>query len=235
MKTLKTNLYVIALILLPCLLNAQSKDSVVNESRYTKKILISPYFNNGWSTFKGNNHPAYFAKPSLGVGLKVDYYPLNFVGISAGVGFQQRGTGVYTPDVIKTIGDPDSTHRLRMRLNCIDIPVELLLRSPRGIKGGGVRPSATVGLVFSKMFEANEFFHSVEDGFHISQDRTNSYYQQEILISSSLGVDIDAGGCILQAHAMAQFGSENVFNDDILYPDYNAKNIVYGIRFRVSF
>lgn len=236
LKIMKTkNLLIFLLLVLPFLAKAQERDSLAIKSKYDKKLLISPYFINAWSTFKGDNHPDYFAKPSLGIGVKVDFYPLPFVGVSAGIGFQQRGTGVYTPDVDKSLGNPDSTHRLRMRLNCVEVPIELLLRMPHGIKGGGVRPSATVGVVVSRMFEANEFFHSVEDGFHLSTDRTNSYYSSEVLMTAALGVDINAVGSILQVHALVQSGSKNVFNDSALYPGFNGKNLLYGVRFRISF
>lgn len=129
----------------------------------------------------GSNLPAdYFYKPSLGLKFQLDYFFNKNWGINAAIAYQQRGVGIYTPDFIKTVGDPDSTHRYRLRLNSFELPILLIYRQDKPIIGG-TRFTAGLGAVPAFIAKAETIFHSVEDGFHINENVSSQYRRFDML------------------------------------------------------
>ena len=166
---------------------------------------------------------ALFWKPSIGFTIMTEYYFRPFIGVGVGVGMQQRGTGIINPDksggsfsnpwlVGKNgvQGDRDSTYRERLRFNSFDIPVSLLLKTPKEIIKG-VKLSASIGALFVISDYVNDVFLSVEDGFHKEKDLTDSYNLNDVGLQLSLGPEINVGTTRLQVHFIYAKGTSNVF------------------------
>jgi hypothetical protein len=193
-----------------------------------EKFQYGLSFYQNWTSIEGNT-PEYFYKPSVGGGIRVEYYPLNFLGFTAGATFQQRGAGVIAPDTGFT-APSINTYRLRLRFNYFEFPIAVILRTPHGIAGGSVRLSGSVGIAPSINAESNQVWHSVEDGFHISTNVDNDYAKSDMNIFASFGPDINTWGSTLQVHLIASFGTKNVYNSSGTLSKYNGKNRTYGLR-----
>jgi hypothetical protein len=150
---------------------AQTKEEIMAEAEdpnvFDKKLRLGISWNQYWGIIKGTSLPKeYFAKPCVGASLRTEYYPLSFVGIGVGFGVQQRGAGIINED--KTGGTftrpwlglqdntEDSTYRQRLRMNTIEIPVTLLLRTPKDVISG-VRISGAAGIVWINNDYAKDF------------------------------------------------------------------------------
>ncbi|MDO1449502.1 outer membrane beta-barrel protein [Rhodocytophaga aerolata] len=212
-------------------------DSLTKAKSQYKKFYVGIGFNNYWSSIEGQNLPEYFYKPSLGYSVKAEYYFTKFLGISAGLTYQQRGTGIINRNKEEIpLGGKDSTYRERLRFNYWDIPIQLVLRTPTPIKGGDVRLVGTFGIISQHMFKATRIFHSVEDGFHEITDETDRVHKNEIGLISTIGADIFAGATTFQVRLVGNWGTKNVFKDQEMVPlGYNGKNRMYGIQVGVMF
>lgn len=204
---------------------AQTKESIlaeaVQKSVFDKKFRLGLSGNQYWGNMAGSNLAEdYFGKPCLGASLRAEYYFLPFLGASAGFGIQQRGAGIINPDVSGgSFTHPweipqfngDSTYRERLRFNTLDVPLTLLLRTPRDIVKG-VRLSAAAGISFVKVMRVNDIFLSVEDGYHLDQVVTKDYLSSDVAYQLSFGTDIDTGGDdIFQVHLVYTKGTKNVY------------------------
>jgi len=222
MRTLLTSL-----ALLLCVAAMAQTDTTQKAKPAYKKFLFGVSFHQTWSSIEGTT-PELFYKPSLGGGAKVEYYPLQFLGISAGVMLQQRGAGVIQPDTGFTAPSMN-TYRTRFRTNYVDFPIAIILRTPP-IKGGAYRISGSFGVVPSYMWEAVEVWHSVEDGFHKETDQTANMNRFDLNLQATLGTDINAFGTIFHVGFIGSFGTMNVYNSTGTLSAYNGKNRSYGIR-----
>jgi hypothetical protein len=228
MKT-KSLLAFIALMQVGVVFGQAPLDTLKRKEIFDKKFFWGGSFNNALTIIKGDNLPdKYFWKPALGVTLKTEYYFHKNIGVSVGFTYQQKGAGIITPDFNKSLGDPDSTHRARIKTNALEIPVVLILRSGEWIKG--VRFHGEVGITPMKNQLSQHVFMSVEDGFHVVENQSDRYYKKDMPIQGVLGVDINAGdACVFQVHFFGNWGSKNVFNTTS-FPGANGKNVLYGIR-----
>lgn len=210
---------------------SQKNDSTAAKTIFDKKLYIGGTFSNTWSTIKGNGAlPKMFTKPSLGGFLKAEYYPISFLGLAVGFGYQQRGAGIKTPDYDMSLGNPDSTNRLRLRFNCFELPLMLVARTPKDIFDG-VRLSGGIGVIPSFNVQTRTVFHSVEDGFHNENDISGTMYKNDMLLGAALGLDINAAeSCVFKVQVVYQQGTKNVFKDATLYPGYSGKNNTIGIQ-----
>lgn len=197
------------------------------------KLRFGFTFFNVWSTVKGNT-PEIFTKPSLGGNLKMEYYPLDFLGITAGVGYQQRGFGLTLPDT-GFVAPSLNTYRNRIRTNNIEFPIGIILKTPKPIAGGSTWLMATVGVSPLYMFEANDVYLSVEDGFHIVKDVTSSFNQSDIPIFVSIGPEIDTSAGFLQVQFIGSFGTSEVFTGINNPNGYTGKNRFLGFSIGCTF
>lgn len=203
-----------------------------------KKIRLGVSWNQYWATLKGTNlQEKYFWKPSMGFNLRAEYYPVPFLGIGVGAGIQMRGAGIINPD--KTGGgpfshpwepnydpnDPDSTYRERLRFNTFEIPITVLLRTPKDVIKG-VRLSGAAGVVLVNNYYAIKFFHKPEDGFHEVTNVEDEYIKSDLAIQLSGGAEINAGSCVLQIHLVYSKGTKNVYTDDT----FNGRMQTFGFR-----
>jgi len=201
------------------------KDKILAEGQrkniFDKKFRWGISYNSYWSTINGSSLPEkYFVKPSVGFNLRTEYYPLSFVGIGAGFGLQQRGAGIWHQDNyggsfshpwIKPTGDLDSTHINKLRFNTLELPVTLLLRTPKDIIKG-IRLSAAAGVVFIHDMKANNTWIDVAGGNHISNYVTQDYLRNDLGYQVSFGTDINAGESnLIQVHLVYTKGTKNIY------------------------
>jgi hypothetical protein len=228
MKT-KSLLALLTLLQVGVVFGQTAPDTLKRKEIFDKKFFWGGSFNNALTIFKGSNMPdEYFWKPALGVTLKAEYYFHKNIGVSVGFTYQQKGAGIITPDFDKSLGDPDSTHRARIKTNALEIPLVLILRSGDFIRG--VRLHGEIGITPMKNRLSKHMFMSVEDGFHVVENQSDRYYKKDIPIQAVFGVDMNAGNaCVFQVHLFGNWGTKNVFNT-ATYPGANGKNVLYGIR-----
>ncbi len=230
MKTLAiSKLAVVILLTTASLAEAQQRDSVKEKSIWDKKFYWGATFNNALANIVGSDLPQeYFSRPSIGGSLKTEYYFTKNIGATIGVTFQAKGAGIITPDVFNGLGDPDSTHRARIKFYNLEIPIAVIFRGFEPIKG--TRVHAELGVIPSKIIESKYIFLSVEDGFHLIEDHSDRYYKTDLFIHASLGLDINAGNsCIFQIDLYGNWGTANVYNTNF-FPNKNGRNQLYGIR-----
>lgn len=227
-----------------------------NPKPLDKKLKIGISWNQYWSTISGDNLPSisglnlqldpatnlplvpsdgkpktFFWKPSVGFNIRAEYYPISWLGLGVGFGYQQRGTGVINADktggafsnpwVVDTNGnqgDADTTYRERMRFNGWEMPVTILMRTPKEVFKG-VKISAAAGVVFVSTTNVNNIFLKVEDGFHKETDLSSDHNLNDVGLQFSLGPDINAGASVFQAHLVYTKGTGNV---------YKKGNTIYG-------
>ena len=203
---------------------SQTKESIMAETEI--KSVFDEKFNWGigyhqyWGTITGSNLPKeYFAKPCFGASLRAEFYPFSFIGVGAGFGVQQRGAGIKNQDNYggsfthpwEPNYDIDSTYRERLRMNTIEVPLSLLLRTPKDVVKG-VRLSGAIGIVWVYNDYVKDFWHKPEDGFHTIIDVGDDYIKNDLAYQLSFGADINAAeSCIFQFHLVYTKGTENVY------------------------
>lgn len=219
------NISLILLVVTAFVAQAQTRESILQEGQF--KSLFEDKFKVGlshqiyWGSIVGENlEDEYFYKPCLGFNVRVEYYPLSFVGLAIGGGLQMRGAGIINPDNSggafthpwdKPQYDPDSTHRERLRVNAIEIPVTLILRTPVDIIKG-MRLSAAVGVCYVSTIRVTNVFLVPEDGYHIMDNRSDEYLKSDLAFQLSIGPEIDAfRSCLLQTHFVYTRGTSNVY------------------------
>lgn len=187
--------------------------SDIKPSAFNKKFYWGLAYTQSWSTIKGSTLPrSYFSKPSVGATISVEYYPLSFLGVSVGAGYQQRGAGVknsYTP------GLPDSTYRERLRFNTFELPISLLLRTPRDIIKG-LRLGGSIGIVPIINRNSRDSKISVEPNVYDLdnvKDVSNKYFKNDFAIQLAAGPEIDmAASQVIKIHFYYSQGTANVYS-----------------------
>lgn len=181
-------------------------------SAFEKKIIWGFTFTQSWSTLSGSDLPkTYFAKPSVGLLASVEYFPKSFIGVSAGFGFMQRGAGmqnVFTP------GLADSTYRERLRFSTFELPLSVILRTPKYLLRG-MRLSASAGIVPVLMYAAYDTKVSIEpniSNLDKSTDVSDNYFKNDLALQFSAGPEIDmASKQVIKIHFYYSQGTANVY------------------------
>ena len=197
---------------------------------FERKFVAGFSFNNSWSSYYDLLPDSAFYKPSIGAGLRAEYFFKPFIGISVGAGIQQRGMGVYTPDLDNTvsIGNEDSTGRLRYRTTTYDFPVLLVLRYPKDIFKSG-RLSLMAGVDFSVINKAHRIWRSVDDGFHELTDITSGFTKVDMPLRAGLGLDIEAAsGCLFRVNLFGELGRKKIYTDNASGQNWG-QNVLIGI------
>jgi len=241
------------IVLLPLMTIAQNnatRESILEEGRsetaFEKKFRVGITQNIYWNKILGSNLPEqYFWKPGLGGIITGRYNFKEWIGVSAGVGFQQSGAGIINGDVsggafahpwivnkFGVRGDPDSTYLQKLRFNNIDVPVVLELRTPVDVLQPGWRLSGGVGINFMRTLKVNKIWQSVIDGFHDDHYVTENYNLKDIGLLLQLGFDVDSGtGQMFQVQFVMMKGSRNVYKVD---PGTGHQNYM-GMKFTYYF
>jgi hypothetical protein len=187
-------------------------DSTFVGSPFERKLFVGFGFNGNLTTVAGSTSTDFFAKPSLGLGLRAEYYPVGFLGVTFGVAYQQRGAGIRNADINKSPGNPDSTYIERLRFNSVEFPIGVLVRTPKDVFPG-LRLSASIGIVPMINVNTTEIIHSVDDGLHTTIDQSANFWKNDLAWQLSVGPDIVSGTGVFQVHFVYAKGSKNVFND----------------------
>ena len=213
-------IFLFTLILLTTTVHAQDEfdylDSTSNDHGITnkldKKFLWGVNYTLGWSNLVGLDSFQSFIKPSVGAGLKVDFFPVSWFGVSAGLGHLMRGAGIITDDFYQGLGERDSTFRCRWRTNNINIPISIILRSPFKIAKNSARLALFVGVTPSKAYMAHRVFLSVEDGFHDKTSIGNYSRGWDLNLHGGIGVDMNAGNTTLfRLQFYGEMGMKNMY------------------------
>lgn len=219
-------------------LQAQLRDTFPEEhpEMFERKFRFGATFQLTWTNVLGSQQPFdYFAKPSQGGGIEFNYFFSKNWGIGAGLSYQQRGAGIYTPDLVKEIGDPDSTHRHRLRMNCIDLPVWLLVRLNKGVSKG-TRWSGSIGGVLSYIPRTGSIFHSIEDGFHKMENWSKDFSKWDVGVTLSWGLDFNAAeAALFRFHVYSSFGFVNPYRNTTLFGNARGFNLMAGIKLSAMF
>jgi hypothetical protein len=245
---------------LPALFNSDEvcgqqsvKDKIVNEGTLKKtvdkKFHWGVSFQNYWSGITGETQASYFIKPSIGGGLRAEYYFNSWLGLGVGAAFQQRGAGVHNTDVtggafahpwvfVNTpegyrSGDTDSTYLERLRFSTIEFPVTVLLRTPKDFLQEGMRLSGAVGPSWIHTSRVNQTYQSIIDGFHPYNWVTDNYARNNLGLQASIGLDIDSGGgnSVFQLHFVYTTTLSNMYANNIA----DGRLTTYGVRFAWMF
>jgi hypothetical protein len=226
---MRTKIVVILILAVVKVASAQLDTTTVEKDLFHKRFFWGASFNNAVTIFKGDQLPnKYFWKPALGVTLKAEYYFHKNIGVGIGFTYQQKGAGIITPDFDKSLGNPDSTHRARIKTNALEIPVVLIFRSGQIVRG--LQLHAEVGVAPMKNALSKYVFYSVEDGFHDIENQSDRYYKMDMTMLAMFGVDINAGNAsVFQVHFFGNWGTKNVYNTNV-FPGADGKNVLYGIR-----
>lgn len=197
----------------------------VNGQEKNKKLFLGFNFYQNFSSIDNSNSTTYFRKPSVGLGIISEYYITKNIGVSVGLNFMQRGAGIKLPDSDKSIGNPDSTYRLRLRFNTFDLPIHLFYKLP--LKNTNKRIHLGVGVAPVYNFKTTQIFNSVEDGFHTIEDKTNQYYKTDIEYQASIGVDFTLNKqSMFQLHLIGSSGRNNIFVNNL----NNGKSNFFGLK-----
>ncbi len=202
------------------------------KTKWNQKLLLGTSYNYSWSTVSGDNQPETYArKPSSGAHIRSEYYLTRFIGVGLAAGFQQKGAIIKYPDVIKEIGNPDSTNRMRLRFNTMNFPVYIVLRTPKDVIKG-VRLSGHLGFNYDKNFLTRTVWNSVEDGFHTVTDRSADYFKSDIGLYGAFGIDINSGNgdAIFQVQCVASWGKKNVYRNQAVFGNVDGKSNIIGLQ-----
>lgn len=183
---------------------------------FTRKFYATLSYHNYWATFKGDNlAQEYFSKPALGTSLRLDYYILSSVGVSAGIGYQQAGAGVRT----------GTNYNERLRFNMVEFPLGVVLRTPFYVIPG-VKLSARAGVTPQVNAKSVRVVLSPDDGLHTVTDESENFMKKDLVQEFAAGVDINSGGSgILQVQFVYEKGTKNVYAST-----YSGTNQSMGFR-----
>jgi hypothetical protein len=206
----------------------QKANAHEEQNMFFKKNLYGFSFNNSWTGFYDIKDTT-FIKPGLGLQAEYNYFFTNNYGVSVQAGIQMRGTGIITPDYDKTVGNPDSTGRMRHNIRTFEMPVVFYYRPNREIIKNG---RMIFGLGFIPMYHAKVMrkWYSVDDGFHIETSYKQDFATFDIPIRLSSGLDINvAGNNLFRSVIIMDIGLKNNYKDP-LDGKKSQKHFLLGIQ-----
>ncbi len=206
----------------------------LSASLHQKKWSWGLSFTQGFTTVEDPAFPDYFVKPSMGGGLVGYYSPFPLISLGVGYAHQQHGAGILMPDRVSGVGNGDSTHRTRFRMNTWSVPISLTARTP--VLWDNTRLSASAGLVHNRLVRATQVYLSIEDGFHTYTERTDdiesSFWEQFY----SAGVEIEVPrSAILQIHYVVSNSRSNVYRSEGYFAGREGRLLAHGIRLTTRF
>ncbi len=200
---------------------------------FDRKVFVGITFNSSWSNFKDCKDSSFY-RPSLGGGFRAEYYFKPYLGISIGASIQQRGMGIYTPDLDNSIGNPDSTGRLRYRMTTFDFPVQLIYRYPKDILPN-TRLSIGLGADFNIIHNASRIWKSIDDGFHRPVILTQYYQKYDIPFRAGVGLDCAVGhGSLFRVQFYGEMSNKKLYTNPLTHIQSN-QQILLGIDLSVLF
>lgn len=120
-------------------------------------------------------------------------------------------------------------------MNSVEFPIGLILKTPKPIAGGSTWMMASVGISPLYMFEANDVYLSIEDGFHDVTDVTSSFNKSDMPIFVSIGPEISTSAGFLQVQLIGSFGTSEVYSNVNNPNGYSGKNRFLGFSIGCTF
>jgi hypothetical protein len=203
---------------------------------FEKKFLWGVAYQQSWSTIQGRSLPKdYFSKPSLGFSVSAEYYPVSFIGIGVGAGYQQRGAGVTHHNTLPVAFlRPDSTHLERLRFNTLEFPISIFFRTPMDIVKG-LRLGGSIAVVPMVNLHSHDVFVDVEPSVRdtdVVNDVSSSYFKKDAAYQFSFGPEIDSGSSgTIKLHFLYSLGTTNVYKTE----QGIGHNQTMGLRLTVMF
>jgi hypothetical protein len=192
-----------------------------------KKQYFGFEYNNSWTSINFGSHAEpYFFKPSLGGHFVYNRFLTKNIGFGIGLGFQQRGAGIFYPDETG-----DSTTRFRLRFNHWEMPLNLIWRSNKCIgKGQGVKWSGSIGVIPSYNFWTTRIYLDLTgSGNHTRDNQSNDFSRFDALVSGTFGVDIAvATYSVLRIQGYGNVGLLKVYRNDLA--NFTGNNTLFGIK-----
>jgi hypothetical protein len=223
-------------------------DSVVLKGIYERKLIFGVYGNIGLSniTNAGGDSIKRQSKPSMGGGIQVEYYPIRWLGISVGVGVQQKGSIYRTP----FSGNTDSLNNAvrnvpvttdvrinnRLKLSAIEMPIMLHFRTPKEI-ARNLRLSAAIGIIPTYNFR---MVYSVSDIDVVHTNLKQNIVPWDLNYTVSLGPEISVGSSsIIRLHVFGKWGTVNTYRNIAQNSAFSGfsggKNNYYGCSLSLLF
>lgn len=234
---MKNILFIVLLIVVSTSSIAQFKapTSMVSKTRiFERKFLWGVAFNSSWTSYHDLLKDSAFYRPSLGGGLRAEYYLKPYLGIMLGVGIQQRGTGIYTPDFDKSIGNPDSTGRLRYRMTTFDFPIQMMYRYPKELLPN-TRLSIGLGVNFNVIHNYLRVWKSVDDGFHQITDFSKNNQTFDIPLRANIGLDAEVGhGSLFKLQLFGEISNKKLYTNPTTGVQSN-QQVLIGVDLSVLF
>jgi hypothetical protein len=196
--------------------NAQSyrSEALKKPTVFERKFLVGFAVNNSWANYRDARDSSFY-RPSLGTHARIEYRFMETMHLSLGAGIQQRGMGIYTPDLNNSVGNQDSTGRLRYRSTTLDFPIEVAFR-PKKEVFKNTRMRFAIGATPSVMHKALRIWKSLDDGFHVEQVITPDFARFDIPLRASAGLDIKAPGNVLfRASFVFEYGFKSIYTSPI--------------------
>jgi hypothetical protein len=208
----------------------------VSQNKFEKKVLGGIHYTLGWSSIQNLDNFEVFTKPSVGIGININYYPVKWIGLNLGVSHQMRGTGIISPDVYKALGDADSTHLCRWRTNSLNIPIQIIVRSPFSLFKNSTKVTLMAGVTPSIITSANRFFLSTGDGFHLVTSMKNDFISGfDFLYHLGMSVDMNiANSTIFRIKPFYEMGLKQIYTNPITNT-LSGKNRLFGVEFHFLF
>jgi hypothetical protein len=211
--------------------NAQSENAT--KGMFAKKASFGFAVNNSWAKYRDAKDSAFY-RPSLGIHAKADYFFREDIGITFGFGVQQRGMGIYTKDINRSNGDPDSTGRIRYKCTTVDFPIQFLYKPKKEIFSNG-KMVFGLGIIPSYMFSAKRIFKSVDDGFHEPNVITKDFKKLDVPFRASVGLDIQtAGNTLFRVQLVGELGFAKIYSNPITKAK-SYQNTLFGIDLTFMF
>jgi hypothetical protein len=245
-------LFITTILLCSFSLGAQNfqMDSIPSfKGIYERKLIFGIYNDIGMSTVSnaGSDSIKRKAKPSLAGGIKVEYYPLKWLGLSLGLGVQQRGC-VYTIPVSGSQADslnqavkniPQATDARidnRLKLSGMEIPIMIHLRTPKEITRN-MRLSAAIGVMPVYNFR---MVYATAAANEVTANLSHSIIPWDLNYTVSVGPEINIGNAsIIRMHVFGKWGTVNSYKNVAQNSGFSGftggKNSYYGCSLSLLF
>jgi hypothetical protein len=228
-----TLLVAILFQVLICFSQENKSRTNLEKNMFLKEELLGFSFNNSWVGFYDLKDST-FLKPGLGLHADYNYFFNENWGMAIQAGIQMRGTGIITPDYDNSVGNPDSTGRLRHNIKSWEVPVVFYYRANKEI----IKNSRMIfGLGIIPMYHRKVLrkWYSVDDGFHTPISYKENFHAIDFPIRLSAGLDVNApGGNLFRGSLIMDLGIKNNFKNPIT-GSRSSRHFLLGIQLTFLF
>lgn len=231
---MKKILLALSLLLIAVSAPAQNNKHRQDSSRVKPKHFYWGFsYSNVWTDLRNLGQPTYF-KPSLGAHMLFEYMITDYIGFSAGVGYQQRGAGLKLQNHISGPEINDSTYRMRLRQHSLDLPLALVLKTPKKWLPG-FQVSLLLGIEPHWLFRGSTYMYYAIEDFNLTTLYTSRFRRFEAPFYAGIGVDINVGpDATFRLHAVTNQGFVGLYQRPG-QTAHTGRTEMYGLRLAVMF